>query len=358
MIHLEEGYLSDEQNGFRKSRSCQHHIYALSTIIKNKCKFDEKTRKTGIFSAFVDFQKAFDYVDRDLLYWTLKNHQVDGRILELIKQMYMDTKNIVHVNNLFTDEFQSNTGVKQGDNISPTCYMQHTDGLIKALNQSQKGINVNGTMVCCLAYADDIVILAKNEADLQSQLDVLYEWCRNWRVTINVNKTKIVHFRRKAVCESKFVFQIGTQDLSTVNQYKYLGIVLDSCLDESVSSEALSKSGSRALSSLLHKTKDCVELGFESYTKLYNSRVMDCILDYACGAWYSGNSSSCSKLDKVDYRAMRYYCGLPRHNPILALTGDTGWQTWINQKRFGSTPNVQSISTDARRPADQQNLSL
>ena len=47
-------YLVDEQNGFRPKRSCQDHIYVLSSIIRNR-----KVQKKDTFCAFVDFKKSF-----------------------------------------------------------------------------------------------------------------------------------------------------------------------------------------------------------------------------------------------------------------------------------------------------------
>jgi len=46
-----------------------------------------------------------------------------------------------------------------------------------------------------LLYADDIVLLAKTESDLQKLLDGLYTWCNNNNMTINACKSNIVHFR-------------------------------------------------------------------------------------------------------------------------------------------------------------------
>ena len=88
--------LTDEQNGFRKGRSCLHHIFTINTLVNNKC----RTNKDGFFGAFVDFRKAFDSVDRPLLYHRLVNAGVDGKVLELIKQMYAHTSNILCINGL------------------------------------------------------------------------------------------------------------------------------------------------------------------------------------------------------------------------------------------------------------------
>ena len=50
---------ADEQNGFRKNRSCEDHLFSLSSIIRNG--------KREKLPTFVDFEKAFDRVDRNLL---------------------------------------------------------------------------------------------------------------------------------------------------------------------------------------------------------------------------------------------------------------------------------------------------
>ena len=86
-------FLADQQNGFRKNRSCLHHIFVLSTLVKNKC----KVGKGQIITCFIDFRKAFDFVDRDLMICTLSSSGVTGTVLELIKQMYTRTSNTVRI---------------------------------------------------------------------------------------------------------------------------------------------------------------------------------------------------------------------------------------------------------------------
>ena len=55
--------LSDEQNGFRTDRCCQDHIFALTSTIENRM-----ARKEDTIACFIDFKKAFDCVNRDLLW--------------------------------------------------------------------------------------------------------------------------------------------------------------------------------------------------------------------------------------------------------------------------------------------------
>ena len=56
--------LADEQNGFRKHRACIDHIYTVTTVIKGRIEEGKST-----YACFIDFQKAFDWVNRDMLFF-------------------------------------------------------------------------------------------------------------------------------------------------------------------------------------------------------------------------------------------------------------------------------------------------
>ena len=60
-----------------------------------------------------------------------------------------------------------------------------------------------------LLYADDIVIIAENESDLQIQLDFINQWCKKWRLNINHNKSNVIHFRKRNDRQSNFIFLFG-----------------------------------------------------------------------------------------------------------------------------------------------------
>ena len=104
---LDDGHvLEDTQNGFRRHRSCVHQIFNLVTLVDNKC-----IKKNGnIFGCFVDFCKAFDYVNRSMMYAALRNCGVQGKTLELIKEMYSNTNNVVRLNDEYSDSFVSEMG--------------------------------------------------------------------------------------------------------------------------------------------------------------------------------------------------------------------------------------------------------
>ena len=52
-------------------------------------------------------------------------------------------------------------------------------------------------MVTVLLYADDAVLLAGNEEQVKRGLKVLEEWCKEWAVEVNVEKSGVMHMRRR-----------------------------------------------------------------------------------------------------------------------------------------------------------------
>ncbi len=165
----------DEQNGFRHKRSCEDHIYTLTSIITNRLSHNQST-----YCCFIDMQKAFDWVDKDLLFYKLLKYDINGNIYKCIKATYGHPIVYVIVKNNVTDWFNIGSGVRQGDSLSPTLIGLYINDLITDVKALNLGINVNDIIISILAFADDTVILAKNEKDLQDILNCVENWCNKW----------------------------------------------------------------------------------------------------------------------------------------------------------------------------------
>ena len=92
--------LAEEQNGFRASRSCVDHLLVLCSILRNR-----KSLGLSTFLSFIDFQKAFDSVDRTLLFFKLSKIGVSGKFYNAIAAMYSNPKAKVLLNEYETDFF-------------------------------------------------------------------------------------------------------------------------------------------------------------------------------------------------------------------------------------------------------------
>ncbi|CAC5396918.1 unnamed protein product [Mytilus coruscus] len=96
--------LAEEQNGFRRNRSCLDHLYVLTTITENR-----KLRRKESFVCFVDAKKAFDNVNRDMLWYKLMKIGSNGTFLKAIQSLYDATQSAVKLGNNLTDISRFNT---------------------------------------------------------------------------------------------------------------------------------------------------------------------------------------------------------------------------------------------------------
>ena len=76
-----------------------------------------------------------------------------------------------------------------------------------------------------LMYADDTVILAENEHDMQRNLNLLNNYCNCNKLKVNIGKTKIMVFARSKIKLNNIpTFKFGNIDLEQIEDYIYLGI--------------------------------------------------------------------------------------------------------------------------------------
>ena len=105
-------------------------------------------------------------------------------------------------------------------------------------------------------YADDIALIDTDVDSLQLMLNKLHEWCSRWRLSVNSDKTKIVHFRPTTVQLCNKQFSCGNLNIELTDKYKYLGLWFQEHLDMKYANSELAKSASRALSVLFTKFKN------------------------------------------------------------------------------------------------------
>ncbi len=317
--YLEKYHLiEDKQNGFRTGRSCLEHIFTLYSIIRNR-----KNQSKDTYVAYIDFTKCFDLIDRNVLFYKLTEYGIDGRMYQTLKKMYSNTMSCVNVNESLSDWFYTVNGCRQGDVTSPTAFSIVINDLIKELKYTGIGIPVDTLTVCVLAYADDIALIADSPENLQKLLNVMNSWCKKWRFIINPTKSNVVHYRNAPKVQTNFVFKLGDNGpiLDKVDSYEYLGIYLDQYLTFAKATTVLGNASGRALGSMINKYKSMGEMGYGTYTKLFESLVCP-VMDYSAAIW---GSKSHDTLDNVFNRAQRFFTGVHRLCPIDGFTGDMGW---------------------------------
>lgn len=203
----------------------------------------------------------------------------------MCKALYKNIQCCVRVGNYgYTDWFPTQTGVRQGDNMSPIMFALYIEELIPDIKALRCGVQVDEDNIRILLYADDILLLSDSEQGLQTMLNTLAEWCHCWKLKINMDKTRIVHFRRNTTAVSDYRFTLGGESVEYSDGYRCLGLELTTTLDYTHSVNTLSYASGRALGALVAKHYNQGGLHYEVYKKLYDATVVP-IIDYCSGLW-------------------------------------------------------------------------
>ncbi len=186
-------HINETQAGFRHGYSTLDHVFLLKCVIDL---FNWKKRK--LFCLFVDYKKAFDMVWREGLWYKLVKEKVQGKILNVIRNMYNNIRSCVMLNQETSDTFVCNVGVRQGENLSPLLfafYVNDIESKLIAYNCSY--INFGDDFLnlylklFVIMYADDTVILCDSEDSMKQALVALNLYCNEWKLKLNCNKTKV-----------------------------------------------------------------------------------------------------------------------------------------------------------------------
>ncbi len=144
-----------------------------------------------------------------------------------------------------------------------------------------------------------------------------------------------MHFRKARKTRSNYIFNLGHSDLEYVNEYKYLGLIFNEHLNYVTTTDILTKSAGRAFNSCLNKFKTIKNMGYQTYTKLFETCVNP-VMHYSSEVWGFKNYATC---DTVQLRAMRFFLGVHKHTPSVGVRGEFGWlkpryERWRNMCRY------------------------
>ena len=85
----------------------------------------------------------------------------------------------------------------QGEVTSPILYSLFIEDIELFLQQDpSSGLDVQEITVILLLFADDIVLFGESPKDLQNSLDRLYDYCMKWGLSVNIDKTEVMVFRK------------------------------------------------------------------------------------------------------------------------------------------------------------------
>jgi len=181
---------------FRPGRGTTDAIFIVRQI-------QEKflAQKKDLWIAFVDLEKAFDRVPREVLWWALRQSGVDEWIVRVIQSMYEGALTSVKLGTGESVEFAVKVGVHQGLVLSPLLFILVLEALSKKFRIG---------LPWELFYADDLALLTESEEEL-------LEMIRRWKVgleqkglKVNMGKTKVMNCKvRQGQAENSGKFPGG-----------------------------------------------------------------------------------------------------------------------------------------------------
>lgn len=206
----------------RKGRGTMDNIYVLNHIIQ------KEIRKKGgkIFGFFMDLKSAFDKVDRKTLWEEMERRGIRKGIVERIKKIYESTKNVVRVNGRVSERFSDGKRNETGL-LAKSNPVLAADSRYRRRNEkrSSRG-NTGGWRIWSLAYADDLVIMAKSEEGMKEMLKRMEKYLKRKKLYVNIKKSKMVCFRSEGGRKRRIEWKWEGQNIEEVKEFKYLGYVV------------------------------------------------------------------------------------------------------------------------------------
>ncbi|UYV76070.1 hypothetical protein LAZ67_13002394 [Cordylochernes scorpioides] len=219
----------ENQAGFRKNRSCTDHIILLNSLIQLSLR-----RKRGkLYVFFVDLTKAFDTVPHDLLWQKLHKMGISNKFVMLIKNFYQEAKITIRWKGQYSNNVKINSGVLQGESLSPLLFILYMADLIELYNNSAlTGFHLPDFGVLhLLMYADDIAIIGESKINLQIKINLLKSYLDKNKLVLNENKSKIIVFRNGGRPARHENWYWGDTPLTVASNITYLGYPFTSTIN-------------------------------------------------------------------------------------------------------------------------------
>lgn len=344
-------YLTPSQHGFRSGFSCNAQLVEFQHYISQAL-----DNNTPVDAIFLDFRKAFDTVPHNLLDNKLASLNINYKIHSWIRNYLHAREQCVVLNSHKSCSIAVSSGVPQGSVLGPLLFLICINNITENIKSEIK------------LFADDCVIYRQINSlsdtyALQKDLETVAWWCDGWGMNLNIEKCNHLRFTRKSAITQES-YKIKDTIITSVTEYKYLGVYLTQSLKWIKHVEYIITKASRMLYFIRRNFKDA---STEVKETLYFMHVRS-ILDYACVVWDPHQEYLIERLEKLQNQAARFVTN--KYDPfasISAIKATLNWEplqfrriklrlkffhciyynrTGIDKKRYLLEPNYISLRHD------------
>jgi len=282
-----------------------------------------KRKGHSVSIAFCDIAKAYDSVNRELLYAKLDTIGFGGKVKSLIQSMYYNDSVKVRIKGGLTAPLWFTKGVKQGCGLSPLLFSLYMAGLGEKLHAMKEGINFNGQVISALFFADDLVLISRTKVrGMERMLREVSRFCHGVYMKLSVEKTIILSCGTQG---HTWKIEPGTPDLESNLVGKYLGVELQ------VKGRNLVKPREDRMvcvaqnyaNTIMGVTRSGLDRSLVAHT-LWERCAIPAIL-YAVESMVLSNNVT-RKLDSIQHQVARFILQLPSSSAMVAGYMDAGFK--------------------------------
>jgi len=200
--------IDENQFGFQQGKSTTDAILVVRHLQE---KYGEKRK---LYHVFVDLEKAFDRVPREMIVWALRRQKVPENLIILVMALYENTRRRVKSPAGLSEEFSIEVGVHQGSALSPLLFI----AVMQEATKEERGENLKEVL-----YADDLALMAETEGEVVERLSAWKRGMETRGLKVNMEKTKMMVLGKKPAAPPRkrkvlvwMLWQRGGTKLSSV----------------------------------------------------------------------------------------------------------------------------------------------
>ena len=289
--------LHKQQYGFRNKKSTTHAIVNHLSFLYKHLELNH-----SVVSIYLDFRKAFDCVDHNILLAKLNHYGIRGIANDWFKSYLSNRQQYTRVGDSESNLRHVSRGVPQGSNLGPLLFLLFINDLPNSSNFFQYTLFADDSTLTTTFPKDSNNIAAT----LNGELEHINSWLGANKIMINADKTKYINYayRRSTNID---LLKIGCYKGRETFSIKFLGVYLDKHLTFKSHVNYISKKISKSLG-ILHKLKFYLPL--QIMKTLYLTFIYPYLL-YGIEAWCAAYQNVTGKIVSLQKKAIRIVRNVP-----------------------------------------------